>query len=167
MINKTGEHFPLPENARTLNIKELTELFNNDEFLNHYVINKSYHEYNEIIKYENEVQRLEELLDEIKEICQSLSDIDDSLVSSNILKVDETNSSLRNQLHYLNTELTGDNITAYLEVYLAKIQKLQIDPLKDKISQDPYNVENHTTYIDVVTKFNKLKTLFKSLDVKT
>ena len=163
MINSREKQFPLPENAESLNIKQLTELINNDEFLNHYVINKSYHEYNEVIKFNKEIERLKAILAEIKEISSSLSKIDDSSISSKIPHIEDTTRSLQNQMAYMNTELTTDNIKHYLEVYLSKIQKAQIHPLQRKILEDPYDEKNHNKYLETLTKFNKLKTLFNSL----
>lgn len=163
MNNKSLEHFPLPENVSSLNTKQLQELLDNDEFLNHYVVNKSYHEHNEIIKYDKETQRLQELLDEIRYISESLSGINKDHIRSNIATLEKNNTFLNEQLTYLTTELSLDNIKQFLDSYLNKIQKTQIHPLKQRVIGDPYNVDLHKEYIETLTKFNRLRILFKSL----
>ncbi|OEJ81301.1 hypothetical protein AWRI3578_g3700 [Hanseniaspora opuntiae] len=163
MNKQSLDHFPLPENVSSLNTKQLQELLDNDEFLNHYVVNKSYHEHNEIIKYEKETQRLQEILDEIRSISESLSGINKDQIRSNISTLEKNNTSLKEQLSYLKTELSHDNIKQFLDSYLNKIQKTQIDPLKQKVINDVYNVDLHKEYVETLTKFNRLRILFKSL----
>ncbi|SGZ41492.1 uncharacterized protein HGUI_03693 [Hanseniaspora guilliermondii] len=163
MNNQTVKHFPLPENILSLNTKQLKELLENDEYLNHYVVNKSYHEHNEIIKYEKETKRLQEILDGIKSIAKSLSEIKTDHIRSNISTLEKNDTALKQQMNYLETELSHDNIKRFLDDYLNKIQKTQIDPLKQKVIEDPYDLDSHGEYIETLTKFNRLRFLFNSL----
>lgn len=163
MNNPSLNHFPLPENVLSLNTKQLQELLENDEFLNHYVVNKAYHEHNEIIKYEKETQRLQEILEEIRSVSESLSGINKDRIHSNISTLEKNNTLLKEQLNYLRTELSHDSIKQYLDGYLNKIQKTQIDSLKQKVIDDAYNVDLREEYVETLTKFNRLRILFKSL----
>ncbi|KAL6927611.1 hypothetical protein ACO0SA_004233 [Hanseniaspora valbyensis] len=156
-------NFPLPDGAEDLSLHELQALVKNEEYLTHYVINKSYNQLKEITTIDNEIETLRTLKQQYDDLIYSKLQEDIDLVEN---KIEELSTGLLDLVDYkkmLRDDFKPETIKKKLDSYLVKVKKIEIDPLVKQISEDPFDTKLHDQYIEKLSKWEKMKILFDSL----